>query len=68
MNKSATSKEALLEIARDISYREGISKVSIQMCIRDRVETGPVCGWISGQNLRPGSAACAVPVSYTHLM
>lgn len=30
MNKSATSKEALLEIARDISYREGISKVSIR--------------------------------------
>lgn len=30
MNKSATSKETLLEIARDISYREGISKVSIR--------------------------------------
>lgn len=30
MNKSATSKEMLLEIARDISYREGISKVSIR--------------------------------------
>lgn len=30
MNKSATSKEALLEIARDIAYHEGISKVSIR--------------------------------------
>lgn len=30
MNRLATSKEALLEIARDIFYREGISKVSIR--------------------------------------
>lgn len=30
MNKSATSKGTLLEIAREIAYREGISKVSIR--------------------------------------
>ncbi|MEG7531770.1 MAG: TetR/AcrR family transcriptional regulator [Hungatella sp.] len=35
MNKSATSKEILLQIAREIAYREGISKLSIRRLAAD---------------------------------
>ena len=35
MNKSATSKELLLETAKEIAYREGISKLSIRRVAAD---------------------------------
>lgn len=43
MNKSATSKELLLETAKEIAYREGISKLSIR---RVAAESGIAIGTV----------------------
>lgn len=57
MNKSATSKEALLEIARDIAYHEGISKVSIRRLAN---ESGVAIGTV--YNYYPSKADLVVAV------